>query len=1251
MKLYLTSAVCRPKAVIAYRILTFVMVLSLVVPGIAAARHTPPEADHVSAYPFMPQECGGPPPAAVPANWTLAVCDTFDDNANGWLVGPNEDAFVRGTQEVVGGSYNWQMEALQDVISAAWLPDRTFGDLYVAVDAGWGQPPPGVDQYGLMFRHFNPDNYYLFTVAATLRQYSLQVVNRDQWEILIDWTEDPAIRASGTNRLAVLAQGSSMTVFVNGQQLARYNDARISEGKVGVTATYNKGERINLRFDNLEVRAPSGEGVVSPTPRSSRAPTPTTAPLPQPTAIGACQHGRWLVLHGWQRVLCDEFADNANDWVVGEYTDQYARVKRAIENKMYTWETDTVSGAASWVQLNDKTFTDFWVSTSAKMVSAPDSGYYGLIFRKVDNDNYYRFGVSETGHYRLDIYYQGQWGNLIAWSDSDAIRPGRVNDIAALAEGPRLSFYINDEKVADAYDARLAQGLVGLAAETFAGERASVQFMDFEVVVPSGEQSTPPSPMVTLEPQECDIPATAPAGWQTALCDLFLDNRNSWPVGPQTLPGGTVTRDIAAATYGLNVQATQDVHYWVGHEGQTFTDFYAATSASIYSGRPETSYELVFRAADQNNFYTLAAAGNYFQVAARIQGAWRELIPWTFSDALRPKEFNQLAVLAQGPNLTFYINDMEVGSLTNELIPAGQVGLGATVYAGDTASIQFHSMLVLVPPELATPVAPPGPTLPPPPPRRVTPELPTAAPTEPLPPPSPTAPSELLPTAAAGPDACGPVAVPEVRSWPSGLCETFDSNVLGWGEGQTEDQLGVIWRTLEDGVYRWQVQAKGSPIYSGRYDNMPSLKDFYAAVDARRSSGAEDAEYGLQFRRTAEGNYGVFIVTDSGIFLADLFYNGDWETLVPPTSSTAIASGQFNRLAVKAIGPRLSFYINGQQVAEAEEPRLVEGQVGVSVGLREGQQAVFKFDNFEIRPAPTGAVPLPTLPAPPPTAAVGPTLPPPTQALPAPTQPVPPSGTLYQNPSWGVSLVYPSGWITSEESSEEYFSIGCGPSEGSLEVFEGTLDPSLKIVAPVLGVVGGYLQPVIEVPEPDATGRAPTGEVLKRFIEQLEQGFVEAGAALTTVGDMRPVQAGGAQGSQIELQFPNDIGRMYIAAFTLPNEIGAFLVVMTPEDQQATARQLFDSALASFRMSGPPSATPSPVFQPTRAGFVTPPPTSQTTTTTDQKWECLVCGYVYDPAVGDDTQGILPGTPFEDLPDDWVCPDCGLNKEMFEPVP
>lgn len=47
------------------------------------------------------------------------------------------------------------------------------------------------------------------------------------------------------------------------------------------------------------------------------------------------------------------------------------------------------------------------------------------------------------------------------------------------------------------------------------------------------------------------------------------------------------------------------------------------------------------------------------------------------------------------------------------------------------------------------------------------------------------------------------------------------------------------------------------------------------------------------------------------------------------------------------------------------------------------------------------------------------------------------------------------------------------------------------------------------------------------------------------------------------------------------------------------------------------------------------------------KYMCTICGYVYDPARGDPENGISPGTPFEKLPDDWVCPLCGTEKSAF----
>jgi rubredoxin len=51
-----------------------------------------------------------------------------------------------------------------------------------------------------------------------------------------------------------------------------------------------------------------------------------------------------------------------------------------------------------------------------------------------------------------------------------------------------------------------------------------------------------------------------------------------------------------------------------------------------------------------------------------------------------------------------------------------------------------------------------------------------------------------------------------------------------------------------------------------------------------------------------------------------------------------------------------------------------------------------------------------------------------------------------------------------------------------------------------------------------------------------------------------------------------------------------------------------------------------------------------------EKYECTACGYVYNPAVGDPESGIAPGTSFDDLPEDWVCPQCGVGKTFFQKI-
>lgn len=64
----------------------------------------------------------------------------------------------------------------------------------------------------------------------------------------------------------------------------------------------------------------------------------------------------------------------------------------------------------------------------------------------------------------------------------------------------------------------------------------------------------------------------------------------------------------------------------------------------------------------------------------------------------------------------------------------------------------------------------------------------------------------------------------------------------------------------------------------------------------------------------------------------------------------------------------------------------------------------------------------------------------------------------------------------------------------------------------------------------------------------------------------------------------------------------------------------------------------------------TSPMNNGSTDTPLRKWMCVVCGFIYDEALGLPEEGIAPGTRWEDVPDTWTCPDCGATKDDFEMI-
>lgn len=137
----------------------------------------------------------------------------------------------------------------------------------------------------------------------------------------------------------------------------------------------------------------------------------------------------------------------------------------------------------AWSVAAGKTFDDFTLDVDATPLAGPDDNDYGVIVRRVDDDNFYRFEISGDGYYNVQKREKGKWQKLIVdWTESAAIRKGKTtNHLRVACAGRTLTFYVNQIQVAQVTDASFARGAVGVLAGTLAESGVQVAFDNLQV--------------------------------------------------------------------------------------------------------------------------------------------------------------------------------------------------------------------------------------------------------------------------------------------------------------------------------------------------------------------------------------------------------------------------------------------------------------------------------------------------------------------------------------------------------------------------------------------------------------------------------------------------------------------------------------------------------------------------------------------------------------------------------------------------
>lgn len=191
----------------------------------------------------------------------------------------------------------------------------------------------------------------------------------------------------------------------------------------------------------------------------------------------------------WSTLLYDAFARNDHHWLVGPLPSEYfTRLDRTIAEGRYRWEAQVGRPASitpSW--LMGYPVSDFHLKVNGKHIRGSRTGSsWGVVFRIQDNHSYHWFRITDTQFFAASATRAGQWGDLVAWTRTDTIKPDGVNQVEVIAQEKHLTFLINGQVVSEVEeDAPARPGLVGLAIEGYTpGDEMTFDFLDITLRAP-----------------------------------------------------------------------------------------------------------------------------------------------------------------------------------------------------------------------------------------------------------------------------------------------------------------------------------------------------------------------------------------------------------------------------------------------------------------------------------------------------------------------------------------------------------------------------------------------------------------------------------------------------------------------------------------------------------------------------------------------------------------------------------------------
>lgn len=188
-------------------------------------------------------------------SWPVVVQESFDDNQLEWPAGENSDPLADIAWKIEDGVYRWQSTAKQGFIWWATPGVETnVNDFYLAADVRQIDGPPD-SEFGLAFRVESPESYYLFELAGQ-GSTAVFLLQDENWQTLMEWSQEGRFQPEEWNRMAVLASGNRFIFFVNDQMVGELQEDTIGSGSSGVfIGLFSPEDSGTWEFDNFELRS------------------------------------------------------------------------------------------------------------------------------------------------------------------------------------------------------------------------------------------------------------------------------------------------------------------------------------------------------------------------------------------------------------------------------------------------------------------------------------------------------------------------------------------------------------------------------------------------------------------------------------------------------------------------------------------------------------------------------------------------------------------------------------------------------------------------------------------------------------------------------------------------------------------------------------------------------------------------------------------------------------------------------------